>query len=186
MIAFFKIALVAISLALDVFAVCVGVGVRGHTLAAKIRIGFAFASAEVTMNLIGVGLGRLVGRFIGDFAAYLGFAALVAMGIYMLVESLREESGELDLSTGWGLFIAAVSISLDSLGIGFTLLYIGVPLVESLLTIFAMSIVATAAGLALGRVIGERAGGATGMIAGIILALTGLGFGVAHYLGVAG
>lgn len=184
MTSFFKIALIAVSLALDVFAVCVGVGVRAHAAGAKMRIGLAFAGAEVAMNLLGVGLGQLVGRFLGDLAAYLGFAALLGLGVYMIVESLREEKGELDLSTGWGLFIGALSISLDSLGIGFTLLYIGVPLVASLVAIFTMSIIATAAGLGLGRVIGTRAGGATGLVAGTILALTGLGFGLAHHFGI--
>jgi putative Mn2+ efflux pump MntP len=174
---------IAISLALDVFAVCVGVGVRGHNTAEKLRIGIAFAGAEVAMNVIGAGLGRVIGVLIGGVAAYLGFAALFGLGIYMFFESLGEEKGELDLSSGWGLFIAAISISLDSLGVGFTLPYFGVPIVVSLAIIFGVSILATAIGLSLGRMIGSRTGGAAGMIAGIILALTGLGFGVARYFG---
>ena len=184
MTAYFKVALVAISLALDVFAVCVGVGVRGHTPAQKLRIGMSFAGAEVAMNLIGAGLGHLVGALIGGVAAYLGFAALLGLGIYMVIESIGEERGKLDLSSGWGLFLAAVSISLDSLGIGFTLPYLGVPLVIALATIFIVSIAATMTGLALGRAIGIRVGGAAGLVAGIILALTGIGFAVARYNGL--
>jgi putative Mn2+ efflux pump MntP len=168
---------------MDVFAVCVGVGVRGHRTAEKIRIGVAFGSAEVVMNLIGAGLGRGIGRLIGDGAAYLGFLALVGVGTYMIVESLREESGELDLSTGWGLFVAALSISLDSLGVGFTLPYLGVNIVFALGAVFVVSIIATTVGLALGRLIGNRVGGATGLIAGILLALTGVVFAIARWRG---
>src|SRR5579872_3031869 len=164
-----KVVVLAVSLALDVFAVSVGVGVRGHTRAEKIRIGVAFGSAEVSMNLIGAGIGRGLGQLIGEAAAYLGFAALVSVGIYMIVESLREESGELDLSTGWGLFIAALSISLDSLGVGFTLPYLGVSILLALAMIFGVSILATSTGLSLGRVIGNRVGGGTGMVAGVLL-----------------
>ncbi len=40
-----------------------------------IRIGIAFASAEITMNLIGAGLGLAAGRLIGDYAGYMGFVA---------------------------------------------------------------------------------------------------------------
>jgi putative Mn2+ efflux pump MntP len=178
-----KVALLAVSLALDVFAVCVGVGVRGHTRAEKFRIGFAFASAEVVMNLAGMGLGSVVGALIGGAAAYLGFAALVGVGIYMIVESLREEAGELDLSTGWGLLLAAISISLDSLGVGFTLPYLGVSVVISLSAVFAVSILATSTGLTLGRVLGNRVGGATGLFAGVLLALTGLIFAAARAYG---
>lgn len=165
------------------FAVCVGVGVRGQTRAQKVRIGIAFAGAEVVMNLIGLGLGHVIGRLIGEAAAYLGFAALVGVGGYMIFESLREESGELDLSTGWGLLLAAISISLDSLGVGFTLPYLGISVVIALAMIFGVSIVATTTGLALGRVLGSRVGGGTGLLAGILLVVTGLLFVVARYLG---
>jgi putative Mn2+ efflux pump MntP len=136
------------------------------------------------MNLIGAGIGHVIGNLIGGIAAYLGFAALLGLGIYMVIESIKEESGELDLSTGWGLFIAAASISLDSLGIGFTLPYLGVSLVEALGVIFIVSIASTWTGLALGRAIGTRVGGAAGLIAGIILGLTGIGFGLARYFNV--
>jgi putative Mn2+ efflux pump MntP len=181
--AFAKIAVLAISLALDVFAVCVGVGVRGQTRAEKLRIGVAFGAAEVGMNLIGLGLGRVIGAFIGEAAAYLGFAALFGVGVYMIVESFGEETGALDLSSGWGLFLAAVSISLDSLGVGFTLPYIGVDVFVALAAIFGVSILATLAGLALGRAVGSRVGGATGIVAGLLLACTGVAFAVARALG---
>ncbi len=162
---------------------CVGVGVRGHTRAEKLRIGAAFASAEVVMNLIGLGIGRAIGSLIGEAAAYLGFAALVGVGAYMIVESLREEAGELDLSTGWGLFLAAISISLDSLGVGFTLPYLGVSIVLALAMIFGVSILATSTGLSLGRALGNRVGGATGLLAGALLVLTGLLFAAARAYG---
>jgi len=178
-----KVALLAVSLALDVFAVCVGVGVRGHTRWEKVRVGLTFAGAEVIMNLLGLGLGRVIGALIGEAAAYLGFAALVGVGVYMVIEALREEAGELDLSSGWGLFLAAMSISLDSLGVGFTLPYLGVNLIVALGMIFGVSIVATSGGLALGRAIGNRVGGATGIVAGGLLAVTGLVFAAARAYG---
>src|SRR5579863_2990106 len=97
-----KIFIVALALALDVFAVSVGVGVRGVRKNQKLRIGLAFACAEVTMNVIGAGLGLLAGKLIGDFAGYIGFAALFGLGIYMIRESRTElsESSRLDLSRG--------------------------------------------------------------------------------------
>ena len=184
MTAFLKVTLVAVSLALDVFAVCVGVGVRGPALWERVRIGFAFAGAEVGMNIVGALLGRVAGRLIGEIAAYLGFGVLIAIGIYIIRESLQEETGELDLSTGWGLFVGALSISMDSLGIGFTLPYIGVPIVAALAVIFIVSLASTATGLAVGRAVGARVGGYAGVVSGITLALTGAGFAAARYFGV--
>lgn len=175
---FVKILVVALSLGLDVFAVGIGVGMRGTPRAVKIRIGAAFASAEVIMNLIGVGLGKLAGSLLGDIAGYIGFAALIGVGSYMIFEAIREseEKEPLDMSRGWGLFIASLSISLDSLGIGFSILYIGVPLAISLAVIFIVSICATVLGLTLGRVLGRRVEEGAEMWAGIVLILTGIGF----------
>ncbi|MFN2450151.1 MAG: manganese efflux pump MntP family protein [Candidatus Baltobacteraceae bacterium] len=178
---FLKILIVAVSLGLDVFAVGIGVGMRGASWALKIRIGAAFAGAEVLMNLAGVGLGRLAGSLLGEVAGYIGFAALFCIGAYMTYEALREAEAKtpLDFSRGWGLFIGALSISLDSLGIGFSILYIGVPLVLSLAVIFVVSIGATTAGLTLGRALGRRVEERAELFAGIVLMLTGAGFALA-------
>jgi putative Mn2+ efflux pump MntP len=177
--AFFKVVLVALSLGLDVFAVSVGVGMRGMTVQQRIRIGLAFTAAEVTMTLLGVGIGNIAGRLIGDVAGYLGFAALVCVGAYMVFEAVREsELGGFDLSRGWGLFLGALSISLDSLGIGFSINYIGVPLTVSLICIGVVAATSTTLGLSVGRLLGAKAETAAAMWGGIILIATGVVFAV--------
>jgi manganese efflux pump family protein len=178
-----RVALLAISLALDVFAVSVGVGMRGLTPAARLRIGASFAAAEVMMNLIGAGLGALVGRLLGEFAGYLGFAALVGVGAYMIVEELREGETQLDLSRGWGLFVASLSISLDSLGVGFSIVYIGVPIWVTLAAIALASVTATSLGLGFGAFLGARAERWAGLAGGIALVATGLLFAALKYFG---
>jgi manganese efflux pump family protein len=174
-----KIVVVALSLALDVFAVSIGVGVRGNiTRAEKMRIGLAFATAEITMNLIGAGLGTLAGGLLGDAAGYLGFVALIGVGIYMIVEAQRDLSDResVNVAQGWALVGASLAVSMDSLGIGFSIVYIGVPLAVSLVTIFVVSVAATALGLTLGRVLGKRIEDAAELLGGVLLALTGAAF----------
>jgi putative Mn2+ efflux pump MntP len=178
LVTFLRVALVAISLALDVFAVSVGVGIRGVDTAAKVRIGASFAAAEVAMNCIGASLGALLGRAIGDVAAYFGFAALIGVGIYMIVESLREGAEEFDLSRGFGLLIASLSISLDSLGIGFSIVYIGVPVYVTLAAVAVASVLSTTLGLTFGARFGTALGERAELIAGVVLLLTGLAFAV--------
>jgi putative Mn2+ efflux pump MntP len=185
LVAALRVALVAVSLALDVFAVSIGVGIRGVTRGAILRIGASFAAAEVSMNLVGAGLGLVAGRAIGGVAAYIGFVALFGVGAYMIVESIREgESEGFDLSQGWGLLAASLSISLDSLGIGFSIVYIGVPLGVTLAAIATASIVATLSGLAFGRRIGARIGERAGIVAGVVLMLTGIAFALLKYFKV--
>jgi putative Mn2+ efflux pump MntP len=180
-----KIVFVAISLGLDVFAVCVGVGMRGTDAAVKLRIGAAFAFAEIAMTIVGACLGAAAGKYLGSVAGYLGFAALIFVGGYMVFESVRGESGGgFDLSRGWGLFLGALSISLDSLGIGFSILFIGVPLVLSLTCIGLASIAATTLGLTLGKVLGARMEETAALWAGIILVGTGIAFAALKYFGL--
>ena len=135
------------------------------------------------MTLIGAALGSTAGRLIGDVAGYIGFVALVAIGIYMLYESVKAGSQGFDLSRGWGLIVGALSLSVDSLGIGFSILFIGVPLVTSIAFIAGASILATTTGLTLGRVFGSRVEDSAARWAGIILIATGLFFAVEKYLG---
>jgi manganese efflux pump family protein len=141
-------------------------------------MGIAFASAEVAMNLFGAALGIAAGNAIGSIAGYLGFGVLIALGALAIKASRNElsEVSKLDLSRGWGLLVAALSISLDSLGVGFSILYVGVPLVESLAVIGIVSICATTLGLFVGRQVGARTEQRAAFLSGLLLILTGLTF----------
>jgi manganese efflux pump family protein len=185
--AILKVFVIALALALDVFAVSVGVGVRGVPARQKIRIGISFACAEVSMNLIGAGLGLIAGALIGNYAGYIGFAALFGIGVYMIAESRSDlgPSSRLDLSRGKGLFVASLAISLDSLGVGFSILYIGVPMPISLIVIACISVTATTLGLTIGRWLGGYAERNAALIGGVLLALTGVAFAALKALRIA-
>jgi putative Mn2+ efflux pump MntP len=178
-----RVALVACSLALDVFAVSIGVGMRGLSTGTRLRIGAAFAAAEVIMNLIGAGIGAISGRMLGDVAGYLGFGALIAVGAYMIVEELRDVESGIDLSRGWGLALASLSISFDSLGVGFSIVYLGVPFPVTLGAIAIASVLATTLGLTFGRALGARAERWAGLLGGVALIGTGALFAFLKYTG---
>lgn len=175
---FLKVFVIALALALDVFAVGVGVGVRGIERKHKIRIGITFACAEVVMNTLGALIGLLAGRIIGDYAGYLGFAGLIGIGIYMMRESRTDLAGaaRLDLTKGWGLILASLVISVDSLGVGFSILYVGVPMPVSLIVIAAVSVASTTLGLSVGGRLGSFAERGAAFFGGLILTLTGVLF----------
>jgi putative Mn2+ efflux pump MntP len=175
-----KIFVVALALALDVFAVSIGVGMRGIRNRRKIQVGLAFATAEVSMTLLGALIGAVLGRLIGGVAGYLGFIALFGVGVYMMRESRTElsETSRLDLSRGHGLLLASFAISLDSLGIGFSILYIGVPMPLSLFIIAITNIASTTLGLTLGKWLGRYAERNAAFFGGLLLALTGVVFGI--------
>lgn len=125
------------------------------------------------MQVIGffVGAGFQV---IGQVAAFVGFAALAGVGIYMVYESFQAgESFKIDSHAG--LATTALSISFDSLGIGFALPGVPLPLPPLLVAVACTTVLATFLGLTLGRRLGtwlekgaERAAGA------ILIALAAL------------
>lgn len=160
------------------FAVSIGVGIRGGSKRERLRIAIAFPCAEIAMNCFGALLGKAIGQLIGDAAGYVGFGALVAVGSYMIIEARSDlaDRSPIDVGSGWGLLVASLAISLDSLGIGFSILFVGVPVGISLVVIGACSVLATLLGLRLGRMLGSRVEDAAEMLGGILLALTGIVF----------
>ena len=160
------------------FAVSIGVGIRGGSKRDQLRIAIAFPCAEILMNCLGALLGKVIGQLIGDAAGYVGFGALIAVGGYMIIEARSDLSDRspIDPGSGWGLVVASLAISLDSLGIGFSILFVGVPVGISLVVIGAFAVAATLLGLRLGRVLGTHVEDEAEMLGGILLALTGVIF----------
>ncbi len=74
------------------------------------------------------------------------------------------------------MFLASLSISLDSLGIGFSILYVGVPMPVSLIVIAIISVIATGCGLAIGGRLGSYADRWAALLGGLLLMLTGAAF----------
>jgi manganese efflux pump family protein len=158
--------------------VSIGVGIRGGSKRERLRIAIAFPCAEILMICLGALLGTAIGRLIGDAAGYVGFGALVAVGSYMIIEARSDlaDRSPISVGSGWGLLVASLAISLDSLGIGFSILFIGVPVGVSLVVIGAVSVIATQLGLQLGRALGTRVEDAAEMLGGVLLTLTGVVF----------
>jgi manganese efflux pump family protein len=173
-----KVFSVAIAVGLDVLAVSVGVGVARLAWGASVRVGIAFASSEIIMQIVGFGLGAGLGRMIGDVASYAGFALLALIGIFMLRGSIHDESGEtqFDATRGVGLVLTSLSISLDSLGVGFALPGVSIPLVPLLITLSISTTIFTFVGLEFGARLGQRYEKGAERAAGLILIVLAIVF----------
>jgi putative Mn2+ efflux pump MntP len=170
-----KILLVALAVGLDVLAISVAVGVAQPR--ARLRIGLAFATAEIAMQAIGYAIGAGVGQIIGRAATYLGVALLALIGGMMLHRALGTgHESEFNATTGAGLLMTALSISLDSLGVGVALPAAEVPLVPLLLTVSVTTTGFTLTGLAFGALLGERYERRAEATAGALLILLAAGF----------
>lgn len=119
------------------------------------------------MQLVGFWLGSSF-QVIGKFAPYIGFGALAIVGGYMLMESYKEgESFRVDSHVG--LLTTSLSISLDSLGVGFAIPAVPLPFPPLIATVACTTIVFTFAGLTFGARLGEWIEKSAERIAGIML-----------------
>jgi manganese efflux pump family protein len=161
---------VALAVGLDVLALSIAVGLTGIPWRSRIRLGAAFSTAEVVMQILGYALGSGVGQLLGMIAVYAGFAVLGLVGVYMIRESLVPgDEAPFKVDTGWGLLAASASISLDSLGVGVALPGVPLPLLPLLGTVACSTVLFTFLGLAFGARLGARFEKGAERVAGIVL-----------------
>jgi putative Mn2+ efflux pump MntP len=147
-------------LAIDSFAIAATLGAVGVSRRQRWRIAAVFVAFEAGMPLIGLGLGAPLAHAIGGVADYLAAAALVAVGLWMLLggdeDAEEEKARRLVGARGLAAVGLGLAISMDELAIGFSLGLTHLPPVEVVAAIAVQAFIAAQLGLALGARIGER------------------------------
>ena len=174
---------IAFAVGLDVFALSIAVGIMQIPRTSRMRLGFAFSSSEVLMQIIGYAIGTGAGRLVGTIADYVGFAVLAGVGVFIVRESYGEEESTLKVDSGLGLIAACASISLDSLGIGVSLPGVPLPLVPLLATVAVSTVIFTTVGLAFGTQLGQRYKTLAERTAGFVLVVLAVFFTAQHLWG---
>ena len=171
-----KLLAFVLPLGLDSFAVAAAIGAsQVITVWQRLRISLVFVIFEGGMPLIGLGLGAALARGIGQVADYLGGAAVIAIGAWMLLAGDKDEERATRIITSRGLALVAlgVSISLDELAIGFTIGLAHLSVSTVIVAIALQAFLAAQLGLAIGAKIGERWRERAEQVAGIALILLG-------------
>ncbi|HEX4210990.1 MAG TPA: manganese efflux pump [Candidatus Binataceae bacterium] len=175
---------VALAVGLDVLAISVGVGVAQIPWKRRLRLGVVFTVAEISMQVAGYALGTGVGRMLGEFATYAALALLALVGAQMMRSSFRNEQGaSFNAAGGSGLLLIALSISLDSLGVGLALPTIGIALIPLLITLTITTSLFTFIGIAFGAKLGKRYERGAARLAGLMLIALALLFLLERLLG---
>ncbi|MBO0830760.1 MAG: manganese efflux pump [Actinobacteria bacterium] len=172
----FKLLAFVLPLGLDSFAVAAAMGAAGVTgWRAGLRISAIFVVFEAGMPLIGLAAGSGVARAIGPVADYVAAAAVIAVGVWMLVsrDDDEERVGRIAGSTGLAVVALGVSISTDELAIGFSLGLTGLPVVPVIVAIGIQALVASQLGLALGAMVSARLREHAEQVAGLALIALG-------------
>ena len=116
--------LVALALGLSNFAAAIGIGLPGIDRRIRLRVGLTFGLLETGMPILGLLLGRDLVHVLGGATRWIGAVLLVATGIYILIEALRNQA-EKDLAAAdpslSRLGVTGTALSVDNLAIGFAL-----------------------------------------------------------------
>lgn len=171
--ALIEIFLIAVSLAMDAFAVSVssGISVPGFGCRQAVRMGLYFGFFQFAMPLIGWGLGTGVSAYIRSVDHWIAFGLLAFIGGRMVWEAASAPCADTPapavLSAG-RLVMLAVATSIDALAVGVSMAFMTGDILPAAALIgavaFALSVVGGMAGRRLGCLFRRRAEIAGGLV----------------------
>ncbi|MFC2160099.1 manganese efflux pump MntP family protein [Acidobacteriota bacterium] len=176
----FLILPIALALAMDAFAVSVGISIHRNGLSPSqvFRLAFGFGIFQFMMPLFGWQAGQVVIESIKAIDHWVAFGLLAVIGFKMIYESLKSESSdsnqEKDPTKGLILLVLSVATSIDALAVGLSFAALELPVFVPSLIIgivaFFLTIIGAKIGPLFGRVLGRRAE----LLGGCLLILIGI------------
>ena len=176
--------LVAIGLAMDAFAVSLGVGTSNQAklIRSKIRLASHFGIFQCGMTLLGWLGGNTIENLIRNFDHWIAFILLAFVGGRMIGSGLPpdEESYSSDPSKGGLLVVLSLATSIDALAVGLSMAMIGSPILIPSLIIGVVTFLLSIFGLFFGNQLGQRFGKRMEIVGGLILIGIGLRILITH------
>jgi putative Mn2+ efflux pump MntP len=181
---FAEILLIAVGLAMDAFAVSLGVGTTrfANSARSRFRLAWHFGLFQALMPALGWLAGSVVANFIAPFDHWIAFGLLAFVGVRMIRSGLStgEESYQRDPSRGSTLILLSLATSIDAFAVGLSLAMLRVPIIYPIVVIGlvtgGLSLVGLLAGNGLGRTFGKR----MEILGGIILIAIGIRIVISH------
>jgi putative Mn2+ efflux pump MntP len=176
---FWTIFLIAIGLAMDCFAVSLGVGTAGTAMGFRptFRLFFHFGLFQAGMTLLGWLVGKTVVNYVSSVDHWIAFGLLLFVGVRMIrggIQNSGQKPSFQDPSRGLTLVMLSVATSIDALAVGISLALLSVNVLWAALLIGAVSAALSLIGLLLGNQLGTRFGKSMEIIGGIILIAIGV------------
>jgi putative Mn2+ efflux pump MntP len=184
---FLEVFLIALSMAMDAFAVCLGAGTQEQAAGPRptFRLSFHFGLFQFLMPVVGWFAGVTVVRYISAYDHWVAFALLAFVGARMILSGLaaNQEAQKNDPSRGWTLILLSIAVSIDALAIGLSLALIGVTIWYPAVVIGVVTGLVSWLGLRLGNVLGEKFGKRMEIVGGLALVGIGVRILAEHLLG---
>ncbi len=181
-----EILLIALGLATDAFAVCVGAGTTRFVNGPRpvFRLVFHFGLFQALMPVLGWLAGASIERYIAAFDHWVAFGLLAFVGARMIRSGLdpSDEAAVADPSRGGTLIMLSVATSIDAFAIGLSLAVLRADVFFPALVIGLVAAALSLVGLSIGNRLGTLFGKRMAIIGGVILIAIGIRVVLTHLL----
>ena len=180
------ILVLALSLAMDAFAVSISAGLLLPKLSfrAVFRLAWHFGFFQFLMPILGWLAGLSVRGWIEPYDHWIAFGLLGFIGGKMIYESFQMKtfSRQNDPTRGWNLILLSLATSIDALAVGLSMALVGIRIWLPCIIIGVIAGLMTILGMFLGRRLGRLLGGKMEFIGGLLLIGIGLKILLEHLL----
>ncbi len=175
----FTLAVIAVALAMDAFAVALAAGLSLPALTGRhlFRFGFHFGLFQALMPICGWLAGVSLRTQIESIDHWIAFSLLSCVGGKMLWDAFhKDDEGTVpaDPTRGLSLVMLSIATSIDALAIGLSLAVLGIGIWTPALIIGLTAGGLTVAGMLLGRRLGSLWGQRVEVAGGLLLILIGI------------
>jgi putative Mn2+ efflux pump MntP len=183
---FTEILVMAVGLAMDCFAVSLGIGTTGYANnpRALFRLAYHFGLFQALMPVLGWLVGTQVSGLVSSFDHWIAFGLLGFVGVRMIRSGLDAEgkSHTKDPSRGGTMVMLSVATSIDAFAIGLTLAMLQVDILYPSVVIGVVTGILSLIGLLLGSRLGAAFGKRMEVVGGVLLIIIGLRVLLSHLL----
>ncbi len=171
---------VAFALAMDAFAVAVGLSVvpQGLNRTQAYRLSLFFGAFQFMMSLIGWLAGQGFLRYIREVDHWVAFGLLLFIGGKMVLASFQDEKIKKEASSdptkGLNLIVLSIATSIDAFAVGLSFAALEEGILYPSLIIGGVAFFLTLGGTRLGPLIGKLAGKGAEFLGGLILIFIGI------------
>jgi len=178
--------LIGLGLAMDAFAVSLGIGTAGQAenRRAKFRLAFHFGWFQMMMTVLGWLAGSTIAGLISQFDHWIAMALLGYVGTNMIRSGLNpdEECYRCDPSRGKTLVILCIATSIDAMAVGLSMAMLKTSIWLPSIIIGVVTFFISGMGLLAGGGLGAKFGKRMEIIGGLILIGIGLRVLATHLL----
>ena len=182
----FTILFIALGLSLDSFAVSVTNGLILPEIKFwnAVKVAISMAIFQGFLPIIGWFIGSKISTYFVDFDHWIAFGILGALGIKMILESLKDDEIPKDYNPLEFKMIISMSIatSIDALIVGLGLGFFETPIIYTCFIIGFITFLAAMIGMLIGKKTGAKFGRKMETIGGIILILIGFKILIEHLI----